>query len=135
INQSDGVTAVSESLKEDSYKHFKIKNGIDVIPNFICLKQYDNAPFDESLRSSIAPGGERIIMHISNFRKVKRVIDVVEVFARIRKKMPAKLVLVGDGPERVKVEQTCLSLGICDDLQMVGKVNDTIRLLKIADLF
>lgn len=135
INQSNGVTAVSESLKRDTYEHFKIKNGIDVIPNFICIKQYEGVTIDEHLKESLAPNGERIILHISNFRKVKRVADVVKVFAKIREKMPAKLVLVGDGPERNKIEQMCRELGLCNDLHTMGKVNDTIRVLSIADLF
>jgi N-acetyl-alpha-D-glucosaminyl L-malate synthase BshA len=135
INQSNGVTAVSESLKRDTYEHFKIKNGIDVIPNFICMKQYEDVIIDEHLKSSLAPNGERLVIHISNFRKVKRVSDVVKVFAQIRAEMPAKLVMVGDGPERNKIEQMCRTLGLCSDLQMMGKVNDTIRVLSIADLF
>ncbi len=135
INQSNGVTAVSESLKRDTYEHFDIKNGIDVIPNFICMKQYEGVQIDEHLKSSLAPNGERLVIHISNFRKVKRVTDVVKVFAQIRSKMPAKLVMVGDGPERNKIEQMCRTLGLCEDLQMMGKVNDTIRVLSIADLF
>ena len=135
INQSNGVTAVSESLKRETYEHFKIQNGIDVIPNFICIKQYEEVKIDHRLRESIAPNGERIIIHISNFRKVKRVTDVVKVFAQIRAKMPAKLVMVGDGPERNKIEQMCRTLGLCGDLQMMGKVNDTIRVLSVADLF
>ncbi len=135
INQSNGVTAVSESLKKDTYDHFAIKNGIEVIPNFVCIKQYEETKIDERLKKSIAPNGERLVIHISNFREVKRVPDVVEVFARIRKEMPAKLILVGDGPERAKVEQKCRTLGICGDMHSMGKVNDTIRVLKIADLF
>ncbi len=135
INQSNGVTAVSESLKRDTYEHFDIQNGIDVIPNFICMKQYEGVSIDEHLKSSLAPNGERLIIHISNFRKVKRVTDVVKVFAQIREKMPAKLVMVGDGPERNNIEQMCRTLGLCGDLQMMGKVNDTIRVLSIADLF
>lgn len=135
INQSNGVTAVSESLKRETYEHFKIQNGIDVIPNFICMKHYEDVKIDKHLKESIAPNGERLIIHISNFRKVKRVTDVVKVFAQIRAKMPAKLVMVGDGPERNKIEQMCRTLGLCGDLQMMGKVNDTIRILSIADLF
>lgn len=135
INQSNGVTAVSESLKRETYEHFKIQNGIDVIPNFICMKHYEDVKIDEHLKESLAPNGERLIIHISNFRKVKRVTDVVKVFAQIRAKMPAKLVMVGDGPERNKIEQMCRTLGLCGDLQMMGKVNDTIRILSIADLF
>ncbi|MCB0410648.1 MAG: N-acetyl-alpha-D-glucosaminyl L-malate synthase BshA, partial [Flavobacteriales bacterium] len=100
INESNAVTAVSESLKQDTFSHFDIKRDIKVIPNFICLEQYNYNGSIKTLRESFAPNGEKIMIHISNFRKVKRVEDVIRVFDKVRKEIPVKLLLVGDGPER-----------------------------------
>lgn len=134
INHSDAVTAVSESLKRDTYEHFKINNGIEVIPNFIreSPKVSEKA---YQLRDRYAPNGERVICHISNFRKVKRVEDVVRVFKKIRDQMPAKLLFVGDGPERVNVENLCRELQTCGDTYMLGKLRTTNDVLAISDLF
>ena len=134
INQSDIVTAVSESLKEDTLKHFDVNREIKVIPNFVCLDQYRHKD-NESLKRSYAPGGEKILMHISNFRKVKRVEDIVRVFDKVRKKIPARLILVGDGPERHRVEAVCRQLDACDEIKLIGKVKETEKVLAIADLF
>jgi len=134
INQSDAVTAVSQSLKEDTGTHFHIDCDIKVIPNFICLDIY-NRDGDEQLKRQHAPNGEKILMHISNFRKVKRVEDIVRVFEKVRKKIPSKLILVGDGPERYKVQALCTKLGVCDDVKLLGKVKTTETVLSIADLF
>lgn len=134
INQSDAVTAVSESLRDDSYKHFKITKEIKVIPNFICLEQYNSPEFGCS-KAKYAPNGEKILIHISNFRPVKRVDDVIRVFDRVRKEMPAKLILVGDGPERRKIEQLCRELDTCKDVLFLGKLRATEEILCIADLF
>ncbi len=138
INESDAVTAVSESLKEDTFEHFKIKRNIEVIPNFICLKNFEhNTDCEEitALKKSFAPNGEKILIHISNFRAVKRVQDVIKVFDIVRKKMPAKLLLVGDGPERHKMEELCRELKTCHLVNFVGKVTDTARILSVSDLF
>ncbi len=134
ITNSDGVTAVSDSLKKDTYQQFGIDNCITVIPNFIDLNifQRDNK---DHFKQAIAPEGEKIIMHISNFRKVKRIDDVVEVFHKIHQSMPAKLLLVGDGPERKKAEQMCRELEIYQDVRFLGKQDAVGELLAVADLF
>lgn len=134
INKSNGVTAVSESLKEDTLKHFKVYNDIKVIPNFICPPKIESDQLD-ALRQFYAPNGERILCHISNFRKVKRVEDVIRVFKKISDKIPAKLLLVGDGPERNKVENLCRELGTCDKTHMLGKLITTSDVLSISELF
>ncbi|MEQ8909366.1 MAG: N-acetyl-alpha-D-glucosaminyl L-malate synthase BshA [Vicingaceae bacterium] len=135
INQSDAVTAVSESLKQDTLNHFKVQNEIEVIPNFVCVEGCEEPRIDLELKHHMAPNGERILAHVSNFRKVKRINDVIEVFDRVRKEIPAKLMLVGDGPERHGAEELCREKGIIDDLYMLGKVQDTDRVIGIADLF
>ncbi|MBL4710514.1 MAG: N-acetyl-alpha-D-glucosaminyl L-malate synthase BshA [Flavobacteriales bacterium] len=135
INQSNAVTAVSESLKQETLEYFKIKTAINVIPNFICIEGCEHPDTDEELKNSIAPNGEKILAHVSNFRKVKRVKDVVKIFAQVRKEMPCKLLLIGDGPERHEAEVYCREKGLSDDLKVLGKVKDTERILSIADLF
>ncbi|MEQ8624669.1 MAG: N-acetyl-alpha-D-glucosaminyl L-malate synthase BshA [Vicingaceae bacterium] len=135
INHSTAVTTVSESLKKDTFEHFKVNREIEVIPNFVCIEGCDHPEVDLELRASMAPNGEHILAHVSNFRKVKRVKDVVKVFAKIRKKMPVKLLLIGDGPDRYMAEAFCRDNGISDDLKVLGKVKDTERILSIADLF
>lgn len=134
INQSDAVTAVSNSLKNDTYKLFGVKKDISVIPNFVCMEQYDFESKAE-LREVHAPNGERILTHISNFRAVKRVEDIVRVFAEVRKTVPAKLIMVGDGPERGRVEQLCRELRTCEDVIMLGKLKNPTEVLGISDLF
>lgn len=135
INQSTAVTTVSESLKRDTYEHFKVSRDIHVIPNFVCLEECETPAIDLDLKKSMAPNGEKILAHVSNFRKVKRICDVVDVFIRVRKEMPAKLMLVGDGPERHLAETKLREEGLAEDLIVMGKVNDTGRVLSIADLF
>lgn len=133
INESDAVTAVSEDLKNETYKHFKIKKEIDVIPNFICM---DSIPSpDPLLREAFAPAGEKVVIHISNFRKVKRVHDVVKVFAKIKEQIPSVLLLVGDGPERHHIEEMCRSSENCDKIRFIGKMKETEKILAISDLF
>lgn len=136
INQSNAVTAVSESLKKDSFAYFPIEQEIEVIPNFVCLEQYNgkNIP-DENLRKSIAPNGEKIITHISNFRKVKRVEDVLHIFEQVEKHIPARLLLVGDGPERSRLESICREKKLCNRITFAGKMKDTEKVLRISDLF
>ena len=134
INKSNAVTAVSESLKSDTYEHFEIKNGIEVIPNFICPEHYGPKP-EKNFKNSYAPNGERIITHISNFRSVKRVEDVVRVFKKVSGKIPSKLLLVGDGPDRRKVEDLCRELRTCGDTHIIGKLKKPEEVLSISDLF
>lgn len=134
INQSNAVTAVSDALKKDTYKHFDIKKDIHVIPNFIDLERFKKQKKDH-FKMAICPENEKLIVHTSNFRKVKRVDDVVRIFNNIRKKMPAKLLLVGDGPERNNIEALCRQLGTCDDIRFLGKLEAVEEVLSVADLF
>lgn len=134
INNSNAVTAVSESLKKDTLEYFDIKKEIQVIPNFICPERH-NKPTDYELKANYAPNGERVIMHMSNFRAVKRVKDVVQTFAKIVEKVPAKMVFVGDGPDRFAVEKMCRDLGTCKHTYFLGKVKDVEEVIDIADLF
>ena len=134
INASDGVTAVSDSLKNDTYKHFNVTKNIQVIPNFIDLERFKKQK-KEHFKKAICPNNEKLVVHTSNFRKVKRVDDVVRIFNNIRKKMPAKLLLVGDGPERGNIEALCRELGTCDDIRFLGKLEAVEEVLSVADLF
>jgi len=134
INESDAVTAVSESLKADTYKFFDIKKQIKVIPNFINLEDYKQEDH-RCQKKYYAPNGERILIHISNFRKVKRVADVLHVFDRVRKIIPSKLILIGDGPERSSIERLCRELDTCKDIVSLGKVVSPEKILPIADVF
>ncbi len=134
INQSDGVTAVSESLKNNTLDFFNISRDIEVIPNFIDFNRF-NKLNKEHFKKAIAPNDEKILIHTSNFRKVKRVKDVVKIFSEVAKKIPAKLLLVGDGPERGNVEELCRSLNTCKDIRFLGKQEAVEELLAIADIF
>jgi N-acetyl-alpha-D-glucosaminyl L-malate synthase BshA len=134
INCSDGVTAVSESLRADTYRNFVIDRSIEVIPNFIDFSRFQKTN-KEHFRKAIAPNGERILLHTSNFRPVKRVADVVRVFQRVRAEMPAKLLLLGDGPDRQTVEQLCRELGVMDDVRFLGKQDAVEEILAVADVF
>jgi len=134
INQSDGVTTVSDSLKEETLAYFKIYKEIESIPNFIDLTRFKKEP-RAHFKTAIAPKGEKIIIHTSNFRKVKRIDDVVKIFAAIRKEMPAKLLLVGDGPERIHIEKLCRELGLNDAVSFLGKQNQIEEILSVGDLF
>lgn len=134
INQSDAVTAVSDFLREDTYRHFHVNCEIEVIPNFIDLSRFFHRS-KSHFKMAIAPEGERIITHVSNFRKVKRVDLVVQIFKGILEKIPAKLILVGDGPERQKVEQLCRELQLCDHIRFLGKQEAIEEILSVSDLF
>lgn len=134
INASDAVTAVSESLKRDTDSIFRISKDIEVIPNFIKICEY-NLDVNKCQRKQFAPNGEKILIHVSNFRKVKRVEDVLLVFDKIRNQIPVKLILVGDGPERSNIEKLCRELQTCTDIISLGKINDPKEVLGIADLF
>ncbi len=134
IEKSDGVTAVSNFLREKTKTNYSITKDIRVIPNFIDTQKYQRNVQPE-VRRSLAADDEKIIIHVSNFRPVKRVPDVVRVFSEIRKKIPAKLVLVGDGPERSACEQIARELGVAHDVKFLGKQLELICLLSAADLF
>ncbi len=134
INQSNGVTAVSEDLKKDTYKHFNILREIEVIPNFIDLTKFKRQRKDH-FKTAICPNGEKLIVHTSNFRKVKRVDDVVRIFHKISETVPARLLLVGDGPERSLIEGLCRELGIYEEVRFLGKLEAVEEVLSVADLF
>src|SRR5881396_2900388 len=134
INQSDAITAVSQNLRDETFKFFKIEKEIEVIFNFVDVKRFTRKPID-AFRKVIAPNGERILLHASNFRKIKRVQDVVQVFYNVNKELPSKLLFVGDGPERQTAEELCRQLNVCDKVQFVGKQEQMEDILAIADLF
>lgn len=134
LNESDAVTAVSKSLKEDTYKHFSTTRPIEVIPNFISVPD-DFQNLDRSLRECYATKDEFVLCHVSNFRKVKRVEDVLLVFQKVNAVKPSRLLLVGDGPERYKLEELCRELDLCDSVKFLGKVMDTQHVLQISDIF
>jgi N-acetyl-alpha-D-glucosaminyl L-malate synthase BshA len=134
INQSCGVTAVSESLKQDTFAHFDIKNEIEVIPNFIDFSRFKKTNKDH-FKKAIAPNGEKILVHTSNFRKVKRVEDVIQIFCIVSKEIPSKLLMIGDGPERQNAEVLARSLCTHMDVRFLGKQEAVEELLAIADVF
>jgi len=134
INQSDAITAVSSNLRDETYKNFPIRKNIEVIRNFVDVKRFRKKPID-AFRKVIAPENERIVTHASNFRRLKRVDDVVKIFAEINKALPSKLLLVGDGPERPMAESLCRDLDICDDVRFVGRQEQIEEILAISDLF
>lgn len=135
INKSDFVTSVSQSLKEDTLKLFNIKNEIQVIPNFIELDKIKKEDKSPCQRSVMANDEERIITHISNFRKVKRIPDIIAIFNKIQQEIPAKLMMVGEGPEKEKAEQLCRELGIQDKVIFFGNSNEIDTILCQTDLF
>ena len=135
INKSDFVTSVSQSLKDDTQKLFNIKNEIEVIPNFIELNNNLNDPRTACNRSLMANKEEKIITHISNFRKVKRIPDIIKIFFKIQQEIPAKLMMVGDGPEKEKAEYLCQELGIQDKVIFFGNSNEIDKILSYTDLF
>lgn len=134
INNSDVVTSVSESLKQQTLELFDIKQNIEVIPNFIDITKYSSS-FTDCQRSSMAADNERIITHISNFRRVKRIPDVINIFYKIQEKLPAKLVMVGEGPEKEGAEFLCEKLGIMEKVIFLGNSNEIDRILCFSDLF
>ncbi len=134
INKSDGVTTVSHDLKEDTLKHFDITREIQVIPNFIDFSRFSLKPKDH-FKKAIAPNNERILIHTSNFRKVKRTGDVIRMFQKIQAKIPSKLLMVGDGPERAYNEQLCRDMGVCDHVRFLGKQDAIEEILSVSDLF
>lgn len=135
INESDGVTAVSDYLRQETYDHFDVNNGIEVIPNFIDSDRFARQN-KEHFKQALCPNGEKVIVHVSNFRPVKNAQQVVEVFHRLRDDdLPVKLLLVGDGPDRVPAEHKARELGVYDDIRFLGKQDPVEEILSIADIF
>lgn len=134
INQSDAVTAVSHSLRDDTYKNLPVTREIDVVPNFLACSEWRRTDA-ASLRRRLAGDGEKIILHISNFRKVKRVGDVVQTFARVAEAMPAKLLMIGDGPEAKACCDLVNDMGLKDQVRFMGSQESVVPLLSAADLF
>ncbi len=134
MTESDILTAVSDNLKEETYKNFDIAKDIEVIYNFVDVKRFNKKPVD-AFKKLIAPNGEKIIVHASNFRKVKRVDDVVKAFLLINEKLPSKLLLLGDGPERTPIEASARNCSAYDSIKFLGKQEQMEDILPIADLF
>lgn len=134
LNKSDAITAVSDNLRKETLEHFNIQKEISVIHNFVDITRFAVKPMD-AFKKVIAPNGEKVILHASNFRKVKRIADVIYTFNKIQKAIPSKLLLVGDGPERHMAEELCRELGIFEETRFVGKQQDMEDIYAIADLF
>lgn len=134
INKSDGVTAVSKSLRQQTYEYFNITKEIEVIYNFIDFERFTKSNKDH-FKKAIAPDGERILIHVSNFRKVKRVEDTVLIFKKVHEQLPSKLLLIGDGPERRNAEALCRELGLWNDTRFLGKQDAIEELMAVADVF
>ena len=134
INESDGVTAVSGSLRDDTLEHFDIRTDIRVIYNFVDRTRFRKQKKDH-FKKAIAPHGERLLVHVSNFRKVKRTEDVLEVFLKVKEQVPSKLLFIGDGPEKRKIEALCREYGTCGDVRFLGKLEEIEEVLSVADLF
>ncbi len=134
IEKSNGVTAVSRHLKEKTLSNYAITKDIEVIPNFVDTKKYKKSEAS-NFRKQISPNNEKILVHVSNFRKVKRVPDTVRIFNEVRKEIPSRLVLVGDGPDRSNTEQLCRDLGICNDVIFLGKQSELVEIYSASDIF
>jgi len=134
IEQSDGVTAISQYLRDRTLKIFDVKNRIEVIPNFVNCDDYLRKPEWQEHRRECAADDERILVHLSNFRPVKRVMDVIEIFDRVRKKIPAKLLLIGDGPDRSQAEWLAVQKGIHEQVLFLGKQDQIREKLAISDV-
>ncbi len=134
INESDGVTAVSQDLAKETCDTFQITRHIEVIPNFIDLSRFKKQA-KEHFKMAICPEGEKLLVHTSNFRKVKRIEDVIGMFSIVRKSLPSKLLLVGDGPERQKMENLCREYQMCEDVRFLGRLDAVEELLSVCDLF
>jgi L-malate glycosyltransferase len=134
INKSDAVTSVSQSLKEDTLRLFDVKKEIEVVPNFIDMDKH-NVTYTDCQRAAMANENERIITHVSNLRPVKRIMDVIEVFDRIQQKIPAKLIMVGEGPEKEPAERLCMKKGILDKVLFLGNSDEVNKILSFSDLF
>lgn len=134
INESDAITAVSNSLREETLRSFAIEKEITVIPNFVDVKRFHQTDKNH-FKQMLAPHGEKILVHVSNFRKVKRVQDVVKIFEAVKREVPSKLLMIGDGPERQHVEELARQLGLYSDMRFLGKQEQISEILSISDLF
>jgi N-acetyl-alpha-D-glucosaminyl L-malate synthase BshA len=134
INESDAITAVSENLKEETYKNFSINKEIEVIYNFVDVSRFNKKPFD-AFKKLIAPDDEKIFVHASNFRKIKRVKDVIKIFAEVQQQIPSKLLMAGDGPERHDCEELARELNISEHVRFVGKQEQIEEILAVCDIF
>lgn len=134
INESDGVTTVSTDLQKETYNTFKVRKEIEVIPNFVDLERFKRQK-KEHFKRIICPNDEKLLVHTSNFRRVKRIDDIIKVFAKLKTIIPSKLLLVGDGPERAAMEQLSRDLGLGEDVRFVGKLDAIEEVLSVADLF
>jgi N-acetyl-alpha-D-glucosaminyl L-malate synthase BshA len=134
IEQSDGVTAISQYLRERTLREFDIRNEIRVIYNFVNCDVYVRGKEAADLKQEYAPNGERLLVHLSNFRPVKRITDCIEVFERVRKKIPSKLLMIGDGPDRSRAEWLAVQKGIHDDVIFLGKQEQVQEKLALADI-
>jgi len=134
INESDAITAVSENLRAETFKHFDIKKEIEVIHNFVDVHRYNKKPV-AAFRQVIAPHNEKIIIHASNFRKIKRIDHVMEIFKNIHSALPAKLLMVGDGPERPLAEDLTRQYGLDGDVRFLGKQEQMEEILAVSDVF
>lgn len=134
INESDGVTTVSTDLQKETYNTFRVRKEIEVIPNFVDLERFKKQK-KEHFKRIICPNDEKLLVHTSNFRRVKRIDDIIKVFARLKNLIPSKLVLVGDGPERAAMEQLSRDLELGEDVRFVGKLDAIEEVLSVADLF
>ncbi len=135
INKSNAVTAVSESLRKDTFTHFNTTREIHVVPNFIQSSPVVPAAELLERRRKYAQDGERILCHVSNFRPVKRVEDVIQIFKRVNDVIPSRLMLIGDGPDRYNAERLCRELGVCSRVITLGKIRDAAKLMQLTDLF
>ena len=134
LNESAAITAVSANLREETYKFFAMEKEIVVIPNFVDIQRFRQTDKNH-FKKMLAPAGERILAHVSNFRKVKRVEDVVRIFKKVNAVMPSKLLMIGDGPERQNAEELCRTLGLYNEVRFLGKQEQMDEILSIADLF
>lgn len=134
INESDVITAVSNNLREETYKIFDISKEIEVIHNFVDVKRFSKKPID-AFRKALAPNGEKVLMHASNFRKIKRVEDVIRIFDKVNRVVPSTLMMVGDGPERHTAEELCRELNLCEEVRFVGKQEQMEEIMVISDVF
>ncbi len=135
INESDVITSVSKNLREETFKHFNIEKDIRVIYNFVDVHRFRPHDNCTPCGKTLAPGGEKVVIHVSNFRPIKRVKDVVYIFKKIHDALPSKLILIGDGPQRPMVEDLCRELGICNDMRFIGKQEKLEDIMSCADLF
>jgi len=134
INESDAITAVSQNLRQETYSSFSITKEIEVIYNFVDVSRFSKKPID-AFRKVISPHGEKVLVHASNFRKIKRVNDVIKIFAQVRKQVPAKLLMIGDGPERPGSETLARLLNVHEDIRFLGKQEQMEEILAVSDLF